>query len=310
MPSQAIIYTRTSTAKQTDHQAQEDACRRWAESVGLEVREVYSETISGAAEIYRRDGLTSAINSLNEGDTLVIFRRDRMGRDVIKNAIIESLVSKAGARLHSLDIGDAEESNENTLLKTLLDAFAQYERSVTMARVKNTVESKRERGLCIGNTKLGETKVERDGLTYVEHDEVEAEKLNLVRSWRAQGLTYEQIRERCIEEGIETRKGAAPSISAVRSWVHDVELAPSVEAEKVDRDNSKRGRKKGYRGERAEDKDLALKALLISYIKEGISQAEMKRRLDANNITNSRGNSYAKGQIQRFVSRLKAESQQ
>ena len=176
-----------------------------------------------------------------------------------------------------------------------------------MARVKNAVESKRERGLCIGNTKLGETKVEREGLTYVEHDEVEAEKLNLVRSWRAQGLTYEQIRERCIEEGIETRKGATPSISAVRSWVHDVELAPSVEAEKVDRDNAKRGRKRGYRGERAEDKDPALKALLISYIKEGISQAEMTRRLEASGIRNSKGSCYNKQQVQRFVSRLKAE---
>ena len=43
-----------------------------------------------------------------------------------------------------------------------------------MARVKSSVESKRGRGLCIGNTGLGETKVMRDGLNYIERDEDEA----------------------------------------------------------------------------------------------------------------------------------------
>ena len=70
------------------------------------------------------------------------------------------------------------ETKEGTLLATLLDAFAECEeRSVIMARVKANVESKKARGLCVGNTGLGETKVIRDGLNYIERDEEEAQKL-------------------------------------------------------------------------------------------------------------------------------------
>jgi DNA invertase Pin-like site-specific DNA recombinase len=308
MQAQAIIYTRTSTSGQTDgHQAQEDACKRYALSAGLEVRESYSDTISGSADIDKRDGLMSALGSLEKGDTLIIYRRDRLGRDVVKNAIIEKIVKQSGAHVHSLDVGSTE-TKEGTLLATLLDAFAEYERSVIMARVKANVESKKARGLCVGNTGLGETKVIRDGLNYIERDEEEAQKLEVVRSWRTMGLTHREILERCLEEGVMTRRGTAPTMSTIGTWVRKVKLsAQSAERLKVESD-SKRGRKVGTRGQRAEDNAPALKALLISYINQGLTQSAMTKNLEEAGITNSKGKPYNKQQVQRFVSRLKAES--
>jgi hypothetical protein len=88
-----------------------------------------------------------------------------------------------------------------------------------MSRVKTTVESRRTRGLCIGNTSLGETKVWRDGLYYIERDEQEASKLDQVRGWRAQGMTYQEIVCRCQEKGIMTRRGDPPKLSTVGTWV-------------------------------------------------------------------------------------------
>ena len=307
MQAQAIIYTRTSTANQTDgHQAQQDACERFALSAGLEVKAVYSDTISGAADLDKRSGLMSAVGSLSKGDTLIIFRRDRLGRDVVKNAIIEKIVKQSGSRIHSLDVGSSD-TKESALLCTLLDAFSAYERSVIMARVAANVESKRARGLCVGNTGLGQTKVEREGLTYVERDDEESEKLSLVRSWRAEGLTYKQLVERCAQEGITTRTGSAPKISTIRKWVVDVVL-PEESAEKLEREsNSRAGRPKGTRGHRVEDQNQALKALLISYIRQGLKQSQMTRELEASGIVNSKGNPYTKQQVQRMVSRLKVE---
>jgi DNA invertase Pin-like site-specific DNA recombinase len=79
MQAQAIIYTRTSTANQTDgHQAQQHACERFALSAGLEVKASYSDTISGAADLDKRIGLMSAVGNLSKGDTLIIYRRDRL----------------------------------------------------------------------------------------------------------------------------------------------------------------------------------------------------------------------------------------
>ena len=88
-----------------------------------------------------------------------------------------------------------------------------------MARIKTTIESRRARDLCIGNTSLGETKVWRDGLYYIERDEKEASKLDQVREWRAQGMTYQEIVCRCQEKGIMTRRGDPPKLSTVGTWV-------------------------------------------------------------------------------------------
>ena len=307
MQSQAIIYTRTSTSSQTDgHQAQEDACKRYALSSGLEVKEIYSDTISGSADIDKRDGLLSALGSLESGDTLIIYRRDRLGRDVVKNAIIEKIVKQSGAHIHSLDVGSTE-TKEGTLLATLLDAFAEYERSVIMARVKANVESKKARGLCVGNTGLGETKVERDGLNYIEQDDEELKKLELVKSWRSMGLTHKEILERCIEEGVMTRRGLAPTMSTIGTWVRAVEIPAKAAKRLKAKSDSARGRKVGTRGHRAEDKDPALKALLISYIDQGLTQSAMTEKLKEAGIVNGKGNAYNRQQVQRFVSRIRAE---
>jgi len=124
MQAQAIIYTRTSTANQTDgHQAQQHACERFALSAGLEVKASYSDTISGAADLDKRIGLMSAVGNLSKGDTLIIYRRDRLGRDVVKNAIVEKIVKQSGSRIHSLDVGSSD-TKESALLCTLLDAFS------------------------------------------------------------------------------------------------------------------------------------------------------------------------------------------
>ena len=176
-----------------------------------------------------------------------------------------------------------------------------------MARVKSSVESKRGRGLCIGNTGLGETKVMRDGLNYIERDEDEAQKLERVRSWRAEGLTHRELVELCASEGIKTRRGTAPTLATIGVWVRDVELLTKSARRLKAKSNNGRGRKRGYRGQRAEDRDPALRVLLISYIKEGLSQAVMTSRLEDAGITNSKGKAYNKRQVQRFVSRIKRE---
>ena len=88
-----------------------------------------------------------------------------------------------------------------------------------MAKIKTTVEDRKNRGLCIGNTGLGKTKVKRDGFFYIELDSREDEKLKLIRSWRIEGLTYQDIVDRCKERGIVTRHGRPPKLSTVGTWV-------------------------------------------------------------------------------------------
>ena len=116
-----IIYSRTSTTKQElGHQAQIDACTRWAESQNLQIKAIFSDTITGSKSLEQREGLPAAISSLSAGDVLAIYRRDRLGRDVINNAVCERLIKRKGANLYSLDVG-SNESAESQILGQLLD---------------------------------------------------------------------------------------------------------------------------------------------------------------------------------------------
>ena len=92
-----------------------------------------------------------------------------------------------------------------------------------MTIAKSTLESKKKRGLCVGNTSLGKTKIKRGGLSYLEHDEDEIKKLELIKSWRDLGLTHKEILQHCIEEKVMTRRGTAPTMSTIGTWVRAVE---------------------------------------------------------------------------------------
>jgi|SRR3990167_6406817 len=84
-----IGYARVSTADQ-HLRMQEDALK----SAGCE--EIYSDVISGVKS--QRPGLDKALNYAREGDTIVVWKLDRLGRS-IQHLIqtITSLIEKKSA---------------------------------------------------------------------------------------------------------------------------------------------------------------------------------------------------------------------
>src|SRR5215468_10753064 len=84
-----VGYARVSTAEQT-LDLQLDALKK------AECRQIYTDTASGAKT--ERKGLEEALNYVREGDTLVVWRLDRLGRSL--KDLIERLT-----QLHQRDIG-------------------------------------------------------------------------------------------------------------------------------------------------------------------------------------------------------------
>jgi len=77
-----IGYARVSTPEQYLHM-QEDALKR----LGCEA--VYSDVASGAKTA--RPGLSKALSHLRTGDTLVVWKLDRLGRSLVH--LIQTIVS-------------------------------------------------------------------------------------------------------------------------------------------------------------------------------------------------------------------------
>ena len=99
-----IIYTRTSTKDQTlGHEAQINKCLEWANDRSLSVSGIYSDTTSGTKRGIERSGFQSALNVLKAGDTLVTWKRDRLGRNSDDIGVSLYFIESKGASFISID---------------------------------------------------------------------------------------------------------------------------------------------------------------------------------------------------------------
>ena len=84
-----IGYMRVSTAEQSTD-LQQDALV----AAGVDARHIYSDKMSGKRD--DRSGLTACLKALRDGDTLVIWRLDRLGRSLKHLVGVVEDLSKRG----------------------------------------------------------------------------------------------------------------------------------------------------------------------------------------------------------------------
>ncbi|SCX35856.1 recombinase family protein [Agrobacterium rosae] len=132
-----IGYARVSTADQTTTM-QLDALN----AVGC--TRIFSETASGARS--GRPELTAALDYMREGDTLVVWKLDRLARSLTQ--LIETVDSlrKRGIELRSLSETIDTTTSAGRLTFNLFGALAEFERDVIRDRTKAGLEAARARG--------------------------------------------------------------------------------------------------------------------------------------------------------------------
>lgn len=155
----AIIYTRVSTEQQSQSgaglDAQIDACRSYALQQGWIIAGEYQDAgVSGTAELDKRTGLMDAIGALDKGDVLLVAKRDRIGRDVVLVKMIERMVAKRKASIHSLN-GANDATPEAMFMNGILDLSSAYEVALIRARTKAALGAKKARNERMGKIPFG-----------------------------------------------------------------------------------------------------------------------------------------------------------
>jgi len=206
-------YLRVSTQDQTESgsglAAQLDACRRFAKSQDADLAAVFQDKgVSGAKGLEARPGLLDAIAALAKGDVLVVAKRDRLGRDPIKVAMIESAVVRKGARIAST-AGEGTDGDDpaSVLMRRMIDAFAEYERLLIGARTKAALGAKKARRERTGAVPYGYS-LAADGVHLVpllEEQEVIAE----ARRLHGAGQSLRAIARELARRGFVSRSGKA-----------------------------------------------------------------------------------------------------
>jgi DNA invertase Pin-like site-specific DNA recombinase len=139
-----IGYARVSTDDQ-HLDLQQDALTK----VGCE--KIFTDRESGAKA--NRPGLTLALDILRAGDTLVVWRLDRLGRS-LKNLIeLTELLRERSIQLHSIQEGIDTSSSGGQLMFHLFGALAEFERNLIRERTNAGLTAARTRGKTGGRPK-------------------------------------------------------------------------------------------------------------------------------------------------------------
>lgn len=215
-----VIYLRVSTDQQTESglglESQREICQKFVREKGNnQSLEFIDEGLSGALSMEKRPGILSAIDSLSEGDFLVIAKRDRLGRDIIVNAMIESAIARKKAKLVSAS-GDFQSDDEPTsiLMRRMMDAFSEYERLIIGERTRSALQAKKNRNERVGYIPYG-FRLHEDGI-HLEPDKDEQYNLKLIRQMKCDGKTLREIADEMNFYKRLNRKGSWNHVSVMR----------------------------------------------------------------------------------------------
>nr|WP_315502887.1 recombinase family protein [Actinomyces oris] len=109
---------------------------------------VYTDTASGA--LAARPGLDQALAELGEGDTLVVWRLDRLGRSLPHLVATIDTLAKRGVNLKSLHEAIDTTTPIGRLMVHLIASLAEFERELTIERTIAGLEAAKARGANLG----------------------------------------------------------------------------------------------------------------------------------------------------------------
>ncbi|WP_085476216.1 recombinase family protein [Rathayibacter oskolensis] len=165
-------YTRVSTSAQ-DAQLQVDALV----AAGVQKRDVFADVTSGSKTAIERRGMKRLLEYAEDGDTVVVWRVDRLGRSLIDVLNTVNLLRERGVHVRSISDGIDPSTSSGRLMLNMLATLAEYERELIVERVNAGIAAARASGTRFGRP--------------MSDPVVVAEKLTIAADPRARGRTAE-----------------------------------------------------------------------------------------------------------------------
>jgi DNA invertase Pin-like site-specific DNA recombinase len=234
-------YVRVSTdAQESDGHGldvQRQHIATYAAANNIHVERWISDTCSGAKE--ERPGLRQIRDAVAAGEvgTLLVYRIDRLSRDSL---IAEKLHREFSAKTRVFSVSEAfDDSMSGRLMRQIMQAFAEYERSLITERMKSgRRESVKTNGGYSGGP--GVYGYESIGEGKLEIVPFEACVINMIFSMREAGQSFAAIADALNRGGDFTRHGGQWGPTQVRRIVERREfyagratITKSIDADKI-----------------------------------------------------------------------------
>ena len=193
----AIIYLRVSTQEQGTSglglEAQELTARDYCRRQGLDVLDVVVEVQSGKTT-KKRPLLLATLNRCRNGEAGIIVASNvsRLSRNIGDLAKMLDDAERRGYSIAAVDTGLDTSTPSGKMVFQILGVAAEYERAITSDRTKKALAAKKARGEKVGRTST-----------------LEAVAVEMIRTYRGEGLSFARIAEEMNARGIRTGQGGA-----------------------------------------------------------------------------------------------------
>lgn len=165
-------YTRVSTLSQ-DAALQLDALV----ASGVQKRDVFADVTSGSRSAIERPGMKNLLDYAEAGDTVVVWRVDRLGRSLIDVLNTVNLLRERGINVRSISDGIDPATSTGRMMLNMLASLAEYERELIVERVNAGIAAARQSGTRFGRP--------------ASDPAVISDKLAIAKDARAKGRTAE-----------------------------------------------------------------------------------------------------------------------
>lgn len=129
-----FAYARVSTVEQLTENQREQIARA---GYDIAPKRFIEEQISGSVPAAQRPGFQRLLERMDEGDTLVVTKLDRIGRDSIDVQQTVERFQSEGVRLVVLQLGNLDlTSSAGALMVKMLAAVADFERDLIIERTQ------------------------------------------------------------------------------------------------------------------------------------------------------------------------------
>lgn len=143
-----FAYARVSTLDQTTaNQISE------IEGAGFIVdpKRIVAETISGSVPTSDRPGFAKLRDRLEDGDTLVVTKLDRLGRNAMDVRATVEVLARAGVRVVCLALGGTDlTSAAGKMTMGVIAAVAEFERDLLIERTQSGLRRAKAEGKLLG----------------------------------------------------------------------------------------------------------------------------------------------------------------
>lgn len=213
-----VAYLRVSTDRQAADglglDVQEQAIRAWAKAGRHRIVAVLTDAgVSGANDLDGRPALADALELLRakEAAAVVVYRLDRLARDLVLQEQLLAEIRRMGADLFSTFasegdyLADDPADPSRKLIRQVLGAVAEYEKSMTVLRLASGRRRKAETGgYAFGSPAYGFRAV--DGA--LAPDPGEQATIARASELRQEGASLRAIADTLTAEGHRPKRGA------------------------------------------------------------------------------------------------------